>query len=149
MFTVIMSWQHTLECDIKRSFSAAWTYNQMLSFQCHSCFVSITGNYTPEEYADMHLIRGEPRGIGAAAVRLYAERCPQRRLPNSARFTSLIFASTCTVYCHLFEYILPELLDTVPLDIRRNMLFMCITLFQPVSVTPPENTLQVLTLGDG
>lgn len=40
--------------------------------------------YSNNEYADMHLILGECRGNGRMAVRRYAARFPNRRLPNRA-----------------------------------------------------------------
>jgi hypothetical protein len=43
-------------------------------------------NYGFQTYPDMHLILGQIRGNGAAAVRLYAERCPQRSLPSPRTF---------------------------------------------------------------
>jgi hypothetical protein len=42
-------------------------------------------NYSFREYVDMHFILGEIRGNDAAAVRLYAKKYSQRRLPNPRR----------------------------------------------------------------
>jgi hypothetical protein len=45
------------------------------------------------EYTDTHLILGKSRGNDAAAVRLYAERYPQRRLPKQLTFHAIDIAS--------------------------------------------------------
>lgn len=42
--------------------------------------------YTPREYADMHFIYGECRGVGREAARLYRERYPDRRHPDHRVF---------------------------------------------------------------
>lgn len=42
--------------------------------------------YTFTEYCDMHLIYGEARCNALRAQRLYAERFPNRQLPNSKTF---------------------------------------------------------------
>jgi hypothetical protein len=43
-------------------------------------------NYTFLEYVDMRLILGKARGNGGAAVSLYTDRYPQRRLPKPLMF---------------------------------------------------------------
>ena len=45
--------------------------------------------FTNAEYADMHLMYGLAEGNAAAAVRLYQERFPQRRLPNRLTFEAV------------------------------------------------------------
>lgn len=42
--------------------------------------------YTPREYANMHFIYGECRGVGREAARLYRERYPDRRHPDHRVF---------------------------------------------------------------
>lgn len=42
--------------------------------------------FTPREYADMHFIYGECRGVGREAARLYRERYPDRRHPDHRVF---------------------------------------------------------------
>lgn len=49
----------------------------------------LMADYTLHELADMHLIYGEARCNGREARRLYAERFPQRRLPNHVTFQKL------------------------------------------------------------
>jgi hypothetical protein len=90
MFTVIVvSWPHTLACDIRHSFPVNCTYSQMLSFRCHSCLVKSVLNMDRNafwEYINMRLILGKAYGTGAAAVRLYTKRYAQRRLPKPRTF---------------------------------------------------------------
>jgi hypothetical protein len=50
-------------------------------------------NYTVWEYGNVRLITGEASDSSAAAVRLYAERYPQRRFPNPPKFQATDRAS--------------------------------------------------------
>ena len=46
-------------------------------------------HFTNDEMADMHLAYGEARGNSREAARIYADRFPTRRVPDSRTFTAI------------------------------------------------------------
>jgi hypothetical protein len=100
MFTVIVSQQHTLLCDIRHSFPMNCTCSQVLFFQCHSCFISLFLN------GQLYVLRicqysfSSQRSLWLGCCKLYAERYPQCRLLKSRILRTIdhLFRETRTVY---------------------------------------------------